>query len=88
VAQQRGRQSDPWAQVGVYTSLGFVLFGGIAGGYFLGWLLDGWLGTKPMFSLIVAALGFVGGLVEILRILQRLEKRAGGNGTNTGSGPS
>lgn len=88
MAQQRGRQSDPWAQVGVYSSLGFVLFGGIAGGYFLGWLLDGWLGTKPMFSLIVAAFGFVGGLVEILRILQRLEKRAGGNGTNTGPGPS
>lgn len=85
---QRGKSSDPWAQVGIYTSLGFILFGGIAGGYFLGWLLDNWLGTAPAFGLGIAAIGFAGGFVEVLRILKRLEKRGSGNDTGTGTGPS
>lgn len=73
------KTSDPWAQAGIYTSLGFVLFGGIAGGYFAGWLLDSWLGTKPVLSMLVAAVGFVGAFIEVLRVLERLEKREGGN---------
>jgi F0F1-type ATP synthase assembly protein I len=88
VSLQGGKQSDPWAQVGIYTSLGFVLFGGIAGGYFLGWILDRWLGTAPVLSLVIAAVGFTGGFIEVLRILQRLEKRDDGNSTGTGSGSS
>jgi len=88
VAPQGGKSSDPWAQVGIYTSLGFILFGGIGGGYFLGWLLDEWLGTAPIFSLVIAVAGFAGGFIEVLRILQRLEKRGSGNNTGTGPGPS
>jgi len=82
-----GKPSDPWAQVGIYTSLGFVLFGAIAGGYFLGWLVDDWLGTTPLFALAIAALGFAGGLIEIFRILARVEKRAGGNNSGSRSDP-
>lgn len=87
MAPQSGKSSDPWAQVGIYTSLGFILFGGIGGGYFLGWLLDEWLGTAPIFSLVIAVAGFAGGFIEVLRILQRLEKRGSGNNTGTGPGP-
>ncbi len=85
---KRGKSSDALAQVGIYTSLGFVLVGGIAGGYFLGWLLDAWLGTAPIFSLVIAVTGFAGGFIEVLRILQRLEKRGNGNNAGTGTGPS
>jgi ATP synthase protein I len=85
VALGGGKPSDPWAQIGIYTSLGFVLFGAIAGGYFLGWLVDDWLGTKPFFALVIAALGFAGGLIEIFRILARVEKRASGNNSSSGS---
>jgi len=88
VALQRENSSGPWAQVGIYTSLGFILFGGIGGGYFLGWLLDAWLGTAPIFSLVIAAAGFAGGFIEVLRILRRLEKRGNRNQSGTGTGPS
>ncbi|MGH2362641.1 MAG: AtpZ/AtpI family protein [bacterium] len=74
--------------MGIYTSLGFILFGGIGGGYFLGWLLDSWLGTTPALSLGIAAAGFAGGFLEVLRILRRLEKHGDGNHTGTGSGSS
>jgi len=56
------------------SGLGFVLFAGIGGGFFLGWLVDRWLGTAPIFGLILAGLGLAGGLIEILQIMKRVEK--------------
>jgi F0F1-type ATP synthase assembly protein I len=64
-----------WAQVGLVSSLGFVLFAGIGGGFFLGWMVDRWLGTEPIFALITAGVGLAGGLIEILQIMKRVEKR-------------
>ena len=73
----RGEQSNLWTQVGLVSGLGFVLFAGIGGGYFLGWLLDRWLGTEPIFGLILAGAGLAGGLMEVLRIMKRVEKHDG-----------
>lgn len=73
---QREKQSDLWAQVGFYASLGFIIPASAICGYVLGWLIDRWLHTRPIFSLIAAFLGGAGGLVEILKILARAEKRA------------
>jgi len=75
VSARRSDQYDVWRQVGAVSGLGFVLFACIGGGYFLGWLVDRWLGTTPIFALIVAGLGLAGGLIEILQILKRVEKR-------------
>ena len=84
MAQGERKPSQAWEQVGIYTSLGFVLFGGIAGGYLLGGVLDAWLGTRLIFALVLAAMGFAGALYEILRILDRLEKRASRNDNSAG----
>ena len=75
-----------WAQVGFYTSLGFILPAGVVGGYILGWALDRRLHTEPLLSLVMAGLGAAGALIEILRILTRAEKDASGD-DNSGSGP-
>jgi F0F1-type ATP synthase assembly protein I len=69
----------------MYSSLGFVLAAGAAGGFMLGWLLDGWLATGPVLSIVVAFVGFAGGLLEVLRIMNRWEKRE--RRDNSGSGP-
>jgi len=63
------------------SGLGLVFFTSIAGGYFLGWLLDRWLGTAPLFGLILAGVGMAVGLVEVLKIIKRAEKRDSGNGS-------
>ena len=76
-------QSGAWAQVGLVSGLGFVLFGSIGGGFFLGWLLDRWLGTAPIFALIMAGVGMAGGLIEILQIMKRVEKNGGGDNNRT-----
>ncbi len=75
-----------WAQVGFYTSLGFILPAGVVGGYIFGWALDRWLHTEPLLALVMAGLAAAGALIEILRILTRAEKDASGN-DHAGSGP-
>jgi F0F1-type ATP synthase assembly protein I len=47
-----------------FTIVGAVLLGGA-----LGYFLDHWLHTKMIFTLILGALGFAGGLKEVLRRL-------------------
>jgi len=69
------KTSDIWAQVAYYTSLGFILPAGAAVGYAAGWLLDRWLGTAPIFAVMMAFLGAAGGFIEVLAILKRAEKR-------------
>ncbi len=85
-----GRQGDIWAQIGLYSSLGFILPAGAVGGYMLGWLLDSVLHTSPVLAIVMGFLGAGGGIVEVLRILKREEKRASRDDSNSrpgGSGP-
>jgi len=49
-----------------FTIVGAVLLGGV-----LGYFLDHWLHTKLIFTLILGALGFFGGLKEVLRRLSQ-----------------
>ena len=84
MSARRSDQSDLWEHVALFSGLGFVLFGCIGGGCLLGWLLDRRLGTLPIFTLVGGCLGLAAGLVELLRILKRVEKRDRGNS----SGPS
>ncbi len=83
-----GKQMSLWAQVGFYTSLGFILPAGTVGGFGLGWWLDRWLHTSPVLALIMGLLGAAAGVMEILRILTRAEKRDDENQSNDGSGAS
>jgi len=75
-----------WAQVGFYSSLGFILPAGAVGGFGLGWLLDRSLHTSPLFALILGLAGAAAGLLEILRILSRSEKRDASDELHDGPG--
>jgi F0F1-type ATP synthase assembly protein I len=77
-----------WAQVGFYSGLGFILPAGAVGGFGLGWVLDRWLHTSPLFALILGLVGAGAGVIEILRILTRAEKRNDTDESNDGSGAS
>lgn len=65
-----------WAQVALYTSLGFIIPGAVAGGVFFGWFLDEHLHTSPVLSIIGGLAGAAGGIVEVLQILTRTQKSA------------
>src|SRR5256885_3560086 len=44
-----------------YVALGFTFAVAILAFGALGWVVDGWLGTRPWFALVGAAIGGVGG---------------------------
>jgi F0F1-type ATP synthase assembly protein I len=79
VSARRSDQSDLWEHVALFSGLGFVLFGCIGAGFLVGWFLDKKLSTAPLTTLIGSGLGLAAGVVELLRILKRVEKRDRGN---------
>lgn len=88
MSPQREKQGEIWAQVGFYTSLGFIIPGAVVVMYVLGWLLDQRIGTTPVFAIVMAFVGLAGGIWETVRILTQKEKREAENNTSNGSGPS
>jgi F0F1-type ATP synthase assembly protein I len=79
-----GKQSSLWEQVGFYSSLGMIIPAAALGGFGLGWWLDRWLHTSPVFSLVLGLAGAAAGVVEVLRILIRAEKQADANNSSPG----
>jgi ATP synthase protein I len=80
------RQGNVWAQVGLYASLGFILPAGAVVGGAAGWFLDRWLHTSPWLTLVLGLLGAAAGLIEVLRVMRRAEKDAGGDNGSAGVG--
>jgi len=73
-----------WALVGLYTSLGFILPASAAVGFGLGWLLDRWLHTSPLFAILTSLVGVGAGVREILQIVTRAEKSEGTDDSGNG----
>ena len=67
----------PVAGIALAGRVATELVAGIAVGTFLGWLIDRWLETTPVFMLILFFLGAAGGLMNIWRLLT-------GRGMSTG----
>jgi ATP synthase protein I len=51
--------------------LPFVFVSAIVAGGLIGYALDRWLHTKPVFLLIFGAIGFYAGLRDVLRRVSR-----------------
>jgi len=75
-----------WAQIGLYTSLGFVLPAGALVGCAVGWYADRWLHTSPLLTVVMGFLGAAAGFIDLLRILGRAEKDADRDHSNSGTG--
>jgi ATP synthase protein I len=56
-----------------YVSLGLTFAGGIVGFLLLGFVLDRWLGTTPVFILIGT---FLGTVLSFLVVYRKLEEEA------------
>jgi ATP synthase protein I len=67
-------EPSPWRALGGLATVGITLVVATAlatvGGYFL----DGWLGTKPVFTLIGLGVGIASGFREFFRAIRRLER--------------
>ena len=67
--QNRKRSKDFSNQTALALELPFTLVGAVLFAGLLGYFLDRWLHTKPIFMLILGGLGFVGGVREVIRRL-------------------
>ena len=57
------------------SSLGLMLPSSIAVGLFFGYILDKTFGTQPWLLIVFFALGTASGIINLLRGLERLEKK-------------
>jgi ATP synthase protein I len=57
------------SQFAIAMELPFILVGAVLLGGVLGYFLDRWWDTKPWLMLLFGALGFIGGVRDIIRRL-------------------
>jgi ATP synthase protein I len=50
-------------------SVGTMLSSTVIAGFLLGYWVDGWLETPPIFMLIFGGVGLVGGFLKVLKLL-------------------
>ena len=82
-SRRGGDETEPTggrgAALGMAFRLATELVAGILVGGFIGWQLDKWLDTTPLFLLVFFALGFVAGLFNVIRTSRAMQLRAGGD---------
>lgn len=64
------RNLSVWQALIVASQLGFVLAAGVAVGLFAGWYLDSVAHTSPLFTMLGALLGMIGGLYSCVQIVR------------------
>ncbi len=69
----REKTKDISNQAAIAMELPFVLVSAVVVGGLLGYFLDHWLHTKPVFMLVLGGIGFYAGVRDVLR-------RLGGSG--------
>ena len=64
----RYKNEQPWAEnLSMVMQVGLTMVGCIAFCFFIGYQLDGWIGTKGIFVTLFTLLGIVGGAVTVYR---------------------
>ena len=58
------------------------LLGGIACGLAIGWGLDKWLGTRPVFIAVFLIVGCIAAVLNVVRLLRREEAKRRENDEN------
>ena len=51
------------------VGVGTILTSMVLAGFLLGYVLDVWLDTKPVFMVMLCGLGFVGGILKVYKLL-------------------
>ena len=70
MAEKRPNKVTGWRQVGLLSSIPFILALAPIIGYFLGQYLDTKFRTRPWLSIVLLILGFVAGVRETIKIVK------------------
>ena len=69
--EQQNRSSQSALPTGTAAIMGRVateLVAGVVFGTFIGWMLDQWLDTSPLFLLVMFFLGAIAGMLNVWRV--------------------
>jgi F0F1-type ATP synthase assembly protein I len=64
-----GQWRAPFRQFALYSHVGMMFPIAIAIGFFAGYILDGWLGTLPLFALLGLVMGFAAATRNLLKTI-------------------
>ncbi|MGB2491488.1 MAG: AtpZ/AtpI family protein [Candidatus Puniceispirillum sp.] len=65
---QPSRSALPKGMGAIMGRVATELVAGVIVGAFFGWVLDNWLGTSPLFLLVLFFLGAIAGMLNVWRI--------------------
>ena len=65
---QPSRSALPKGMGAIMGRVATELVAGVIVGAFIGWVLDNWLGTSPLFLLVLFFLGAISGMLNVWRI--------------------
>lgn len=51
------------------VGVGSMLTSMVVSGFLLGYFVDSWWDTTPIFMMLLGALGFVGGIIKVYKLL-------------------
>lgn len=75
--QEPAEPEPPRFQFGSGLQAGIEVVAGVGGGLLLGWGLDRWLDTAPLFLIVFFILGAAAGVLNAYRYLRRLQEAQG-----------
>jgi len=78
-AQKRGKQAPAHKArgtlIGMAYRLSVELVVGVSVGGFIGWWLDKWFATAPIFFLLMLVLGMVAGILNVIRAAREMQDK-------------
>ncbi len=77
-AERRGSDAPERLNFGAGLQAGIEVLAGVGGGVLIGWALDRWLGTGPLFLILFFLLGAAAGVLNCWRFLRRMQGSGGG----------
>lgn len=72
---QTPREEKPQGQGLLLIGVGTILTSMVVAGFLLGYAVDVWADTRPVFMLVFGALGVVGGFLRVFKLLVRPDTR-------------
>jgi ATP synthase protein I len=67
--------------IGQLSTVGLSFVMAIVLGFGGGYLLDGWLGTRPWLAFLGFFVGLAAGILNVYRVMQLANKTRGGSGS-------
>ena len=70
---------------GALSTVGLAFVLALVIGFWFGTVLDGWFGTKPLFTIVFFFLGLAAGILNVFRIVSQAYPKTARGGTTSGT---